>query len=265
MLENFLLKAPTSFCFTEGTKEITRTCRSFLDKNDFANFYFISLTKKGELVFLTSDVDYAMNYWEEGLPTRTGWNEVGPLVQNYEILWEASNLDKEILTFSNKSKCFDGFTFANRYHNVIQAVTFFRKYPVDNPRDYYLKQKDELRHWVQDFYLSNKKLIRRAKEHPMHLPEEYFASEKKTFYPERAVALSYSGIKSELSFRELDCLYLHAKGFSWPCIASMLSLSLRTVETHFTSIKNKFGLSSRDDLAHLAWSNQAVQCYTPTF
>ncbi len=262
MLENFLREAATSFCFTEGAKEISRTCKSFLEKHDFANFYFISLTKQGELVFLTNQVDYAMNYWGEGLPTRTGWTEGVDRTQNYTVLWNRANLDKEIVSFSESSGCYDGFTVANRYQDVIQAVTFFRKYPIDCPAEYYLKQK-ELHQWVQEFQYTHRSLIRHAKEHPMYLPKEYFASETKTFYPARSVSLSYRGITSALSFRELDCLFFHAKGFSWPSIASMLSLSYRTVETHLTSIKNKFGLTSRDDLAHLAWTNPIIQSYTP--
>ncbi len=265
MLENFLQEAKHSFCFTEGANEINRICKAFLDKHDIANFYYIRLTKNGELVFLTNNVPYAINYWEEGLPTRTGWNEAGAKVQNYTILWEEWKLDKEILNFSKASRCFNGFTFANRYHNVIQAVTFFRKYPIENAAEYYLKHKDELQHWIQNFQYNCRNLIGHAIDHPMHLPKEYFASEQKTFYPVQTVECHYRNIRSKLTFRELDCLSLHAKGFTWPHIASLLDLSVRTVETHFSSIKNRFGLTCRDDLSHLALSNPLIQAYSPRY
>ncbi len=265
MLKDFLHEASNSFCFTEGAKEINRICKPFLDKHDIANFYYIRLTKRGELVFLTNNVPYAMNYWEEELPTRTGWNEVGPSVQNYTILWDEWKLDKEILNFTHASGCFDGFTFANRYHDVIQAVTVFRKYPVDNPAQYYLQHKDELQQWIHNFQWNSRDLIGHAIEKPMHLPTEYFASEQKTFYPERTIECSFRTIHSKLTFRELDCLALHARGFSWPHIAQMLDLSVRTVETHFISIKNRFGLSCRDELSHLALANPIIQKYAPRY
>lgn len=265
MLESFLREAANSFCFTEGAKEITRICKPWLDTHGFSNFYYISLTRTGDLVFLTSQVDYAMNYWAEGLPTRTGWNEADAQEQNYSIVWNSSNLDKNILDFSTSSHCYDGFTLANRYHNVIEAVTFFRKAPLDNAAHYYLKQKEVMRSWTTDFQLKYRNLIRHAKEHPMRLPQAYFASETKTFYPDRAVEVRYRGIAASVTFRELDCLSLHAKGFTWPHIAAILNLSLRTVETHFASIKNRFGLTSRDDLSHLAMVNAKVQTYTPLY
>ncbi|MBS0635449.1 MAG: helix-turn-helix transcriptional regulator [Verrucomicrobia bacterium] len=263
MLKDFLQEAATSFCFTDGAKEINRICKPFLDKHDIANFYYIRLTKKGELVFLTNNVPYAMDYWGEELPTRTGWNEVGQEVQKYTILWEDWKLDKEIADFTKASRCFDGFTFANRYYDVIQAVTIFRKYPVENPANYYLQHKDDLQSWIKNFEFMQRNLIGHAIDNPMHLPQEYFASEEKTFYPERSIECRYKNIQSTLTFRELDCLALHAKGFSWPQIGTMLDLSVRTVETHLNSIKNRFGLSSRDDLAHLALSNPVVQAYSP--
>ncbi len=126
MLKNFLREASSSFCFTEGAKEINRICKPFLDKHCIKNFYYIRLTKKGELVFLTNQVDYAMNYWEQELPTRTCWNEIQQGVQNYTILWEKSKLDKEILDFIKASHCYDGFSFVSRYPDSLQGATFFR-------------------------------------------------------------------------------------------------------------------------------------------
>lgn len=265
MLHEFLQKATNSFCFTEGAKEIERICKPFVTKHGLANFYYINLTKKGELVFLTNNVTYAMDYWGLGLPTRTGWNEIGPLVQNYTVLWDESNLDKNIVDFSKESRCFNGFTFANRYHDVIQAVTIFRKAPLENPANYYLTHKEELASWIQDFQCRCRGLIHHAKKNPMHLPLDYFASEAKTFYPDRVVECSFRSIRQGITFRELDCLWLHAKGFSWPYIAVLLNISVRTVETHLTSIKNRFGLSSRDELAHLALANPHIQAYAPRF
>lgn len=265
MLREFLVKASTSFCFTAGAKEIARICKPFLTKHSIKNFYYLRLTKKGELVFLTSDVDYAMNYWEAGLPTRLGFSEPMQRVQNYQLLWGSWNLDKEILDFTKTKGCYDGFSLVNRYHNAVQGATFFREHPVDSPSSYYLQHKDELNCWLKNFEYSCRHLIQHAIENPMILPAEYLASEQQAFYPERSVEFSYRGIQSKVSFRELDCLYFHAKGFTWPHIAELLGISIRTVETHCNSIKNHFGLSSRDELAHLAYSSPIIQGYSPRF
>ncbi len=265
MLKSFLLKAATSFCFTAGAKEIIRNCQPFFDKHNIKNFYYIRITKQGELVFLTNQVKYAMNYWEAGLPTRLGWSEERKGAQNFSILWDDWNLDKDILDFNNTIKCYNGFSLINRYHNFMQGATFLRDHSVDNANGYYLQKKEELQCWLRDFEFTFRHLIQHAKDHPMILPAEYLASEQKAFYVERTIGLCYRNIHAKVSFRELDCLYLLAKGFTWPHIAAMLNLSVRTVETHFNSLKNHFGLSSRDELAHLAFSCPLIQGYAPRF
>ena len=50
-----------------------------------------------------------------------------------------------------------------------------------------------------------------------------------------------------LTTRELDILRLAAKGLRTKEIAAELSLSTRTVESHFTSVYNKLGVSSRTE------------------
>lgn len=263
MLKNFLREANNSFCFTEGAKEITRVCKPFLDKHNIKNFYYIRITKNGELVFLTNQVDYAMDYWEAGLPTRLGSDEENKGMQNLSIMWGDWNLDKEILDFNKTMHCYDGFSLINRHHNTMQGATFLRDHPVDNPSSYYLQKKDELSCWLKDFEWKCRNLILHAKENPMILPAEYIASEQKAFYPARTVEFCYKNIRANVSFRELDCLYLLAKGFTWPHIAKLLDLSVRTVETHVNSLKNHFGLTTRDELAHLAYSSPLVQGYSP--
>ncbi len=124
------------------------------------------------------------------------------------------------------------------------------------------KNRTRLRSWLRNFEWNRRELIQHAKEHPMFLPLEYFASENKAFYPERSIELCHNSIRSKVSFRQLDCLYLHAKGFTWPHIAAMLDLSVRTVETHLASIKNSFGLTSRDELAQFALANSLLQTYS---
>lgn len=136
---------------------------------------------------------------------------------------------------------------------------------MDDPGGYYLQKKEELTCWLRDFEWKSRHLLRHAQDNPLVLPAEYLASEQQAFYPERTVELCYRNIRAKVSFRELDCLSLHAKGFTWPHIAALLGLSVRTVETHFASIKNHFGLISRDELAHLAYSSPLIQKYSPRF
>lgn len=261
-MENFLRKAALSFCFNTAAKEINRLCAPFLNKWNFKNFYYVRITRKGELVYLTNHVDFAIDYWQAGLPLRTGFDKSSKEVQSFSLQWD-NVLDKTILDFADAQRCYDGFSFVDRYHDTIRFASFLRSCPSENASQFYLGQHDELRFWLREFEWKNRQLIRHAEQNPMVLPKSYLEPQKEAFYPERTVSLKYRTIQSKISFRELDCLHLHSRGFTGPRIASLLGLSSRTVETHFESVKNRFGLSSRDELAQLAYTNPLIQTYSP--
>lgn len=261
-MKDFLRKAAASFSFNKGSQEIIRTCQAFLEKRGFENFYYARITRKGELVFLTNHVDFAMDYWEAGLPMNTGFDEDSQITQSYTMQWEKFQ-DKALVDFITAKGCFDGFSFVNRYYDTIQFASFLRSSPADNASEFYLTHQNELRCWLRDFEWKNRHLIGEAERNPMILPEDYLEPQKETFYPERSVKIRYRNIQSKISFRELDCLHLYCRGFTYPRIASLLDLSPRTVETHLDSVKNCFGLFSRDELADLSYANPMIQTYSP--
>jgi len=55
-----------------------------------------------------------------------------------------------------------------------------------------------------------------------------------------------------LSPRELQCLKLSAAGLSGEDIGNKLSISPRTVQSHFDSIRSKLGAVNRQQLLHFA-------------
>ena len=65
-------------------------------------------------------------------------------------------------------------------------------------------------------------------------------------------------LAEQLTPRELEVLQLAAKGFRNKAIADQLNISSRTVETHFNSIFNKFGVSSRIEVVLYALSRHIV-------
>lgn len=261
-MKEFLREAADSFSLNEGSKELVRIYKPFLDKWNIENFYYARITKKGELVYLTNQVDYIMDYWEEGLPLYTGFAESSKEVQHLACGWEEL-IDNEIMNFTKLKGCFDGFSFADRHYNTVQFASFLRSYPIDNPNQFYQEHQNTLRCWLREFEWEMRHLIAKAEENPLILPSEYLAPQITAFNPVRTIQLRYRSIQSKITLRELDCLFLFCRGFTAPFIADLLGLSTRTVETHLESVKNRFGLFSRDDLAALAYANPIIQTYSP--
>jgi two-component system response regulator NreC len=77
-----------------------------------------------------------------------------------------------------------------------------------------------------------------------------------------AVGLKSAGAAEEkpvLSPRETDVLRLMALGHTNRAIGELLSLSIRTVETHRAHIQQKLGLTSRPELTRYALANGLIE------
>ena len=196
------------------------------------------------------------------MPLYTGFAEAPHEVQSITCLWEG-NLDSQFIDYGKSNGCFDGFSFADRHYHTVQFASFMRSYPEDNPDQFYGKHQNTLRCWLRKFERDMRHLIREAEDKALILPEEYVAPQEEAFKGERTIKVSYRSIQSKITLREMDCLYLFCRGFTCPYIANLLGLSPRTVETHLESVKNRFGLFSRDDLAALAYANPLIQAYSP--
>lgn len=263
-MQDFLRKAKLSFSFQTGAKEITRICQPFLNELGFKNFYYCRITKQGRLIYLTNQVDFAMDYWEAGLPLRTGFHAMSNETQSSALQWDDIQ-DKEILDFVKIKNCHNGFSFVDRYPGSIQFATFLRSSPLENSSRFYQENQIKLRCWLREFEIKNRNLINQAEQNPLNLPEDYLSPQKESFYPEKTVPLKFHNIQAKISFRQLDCLHLYTKGFTAPRIAELLELSSRTVEIHLEAVKDRFGLSTRDELAALAYANPFIESYSPRF
>jgi DNA-binding NarL/FixJ family response regulator len=67
----------------------------------------------------------------------------------------------------------------------------------------------------------------------------------------------------ELTSRELEIAQLLAEGKSNWCIATILGISVRTVETHRSNLMRKLGLQSVVELVHYAVRNRMVEPLPP--
>jgi len=262
MFEELLKKAPNSFCFTSALKEMRRLHTPFLEKWGFASFHFSLCDKSGKLVYFTNDFDYVMDYWQASLPMDAGFSNDVADKQSYSGLLDGM-VRPDILEYTREKGCYSGFGFVDRYYDALQFMTFFSKRPLEDAKGFFLRHQLELRNWTLAFVWQMRNLIAQAALDPLQFPEEIVAPQKPAFYPERSLGLRCKGIQSTLTFRELDCLALHTKGFTYTAISALLKISIRTVETHIESVKNRFGLSSRDELAQLAYTNPLIQNYAP--
>lgn len=65
-------------------------------------------------------------------------------------------------------------------------------------------------------------------------------------------------MKENLTERELDILKLIAQGLASKKIATQLSISIKTVETHRKNIKHKFGFNNFYRVISFAYENNIL-------
>lgn len=205
-MKNFLKQAENSYVFNKGAKEIKRFCQPFLDKLGFANFYYARVKRNGELIFLTNHVKFAMEYWEDERPFRTGFDEPTSMTQSHATTWNGF-IDQNTRNFCEAHGCFDGFSFIHRYYDTLVIASFQLSSPKDNANDFYVSNMSEMQCWVRNFERNNKHLINHAAQKPLVLPKNYLTPEQHAFYPDRSIQENYKGIKGKLTLRELDLVY----------------------------------------------------------
>lgn len=262
MLRKFIRDAEASFSLNAGSRELQRLYQPALMKWGFSNFYYVRIKRSGAMVFLTTNVTCALDYWEAGLPVRTGFEQVGPAVQSYAVPF-ADVLNNDVTSFFQAQGCYDGFGFVNRYYDTVQFASFLRSKPAERPNDFLLHHQQELSCWLKSFEWNCRGLIHESEQQNLRLPDAYFAQEQPAFYPRRSLELRHKNILAKISFRMLDCLHLCGRGFSQSQIGNLLGLSPRTVETHLQSVRNSLGLHSREELVSFAYQDPTVQNYCP--
>jgi DNA-binding NarL/FixJ family response regulator len=92
---------------------------------------------------------------------------------------------------------------------------------------------------------------------------ETFFLRQPTRHGERATAAGARVQSACLTSREIEITQLLAEGKTNWCIATILGISVRTVETHRANVMHKLGLQSIVELVHYAFRNRLVDPLPP--
>ena len=75
--------------------------------------------------------------------------------------------------------------------------------------------------------------------------------------------LHHGNITAYITSRQLECLKLLSKGFSYKEIGNALQVTDRTVETHLKQIKDKLDIYSCNQMYHTQQNTKALNFATP--
>ncbi len=192
--------------------------------------------------------------------------------QNYD-LWSLSsvfsqnkNTEKFFQTCSEFGHC-NGMTLVKRFEDCCE-VYWFASNGLEGVDQFYLEKQDLLEHFVlyaKDKIMSDKILMDKLYSHNVfpgiNQPSQQIKSvdlDGELLFP---VQRYYFGKDSQCYFtkREWQCIKLLLQGNDSRQVAANLSVSCRTIETHFKNIKSKMGVKTLDKLRAILWGDCVVQ------
>ncbi len=233
------------------------------------NFAFVRFYWNKTYFSLGSNRDIDDFYWDNNL------NEVGGPVHDLAytptpvVVHEYANPDSEygrkvIAPIREKFGLAHSVAYLRNYLGYSELVILSAD--EDNKtllRDFYVHQK-AIKQFIRYFKYKGKDILKAAKKqklkYEINRPERNLhnadcpvtqeardrfmkAIQTKRYY------LDGFGDETYLSRRELQCLNLAVRGYTFKKIASELFLSARTVEAHINSVRNKLGIKTKKEIS----------------
>jgi DNA-binding CsgD family transcriptional regulator len=161
------------------------------------------------------------------------------------------------------------FYEASKYFNIDNGITIIDRqqdycdfYCIGSTRDnnqaanFYINNIEFLQKFTSHFKQAAKDIISAAEKDKIILPEFELMAQKTPAYPyfdnkKADFTFGVSALESQdgkLSQRELACIQLLAKGYTFKEIAKFMNLSPKTIETYITRAKNKFNCRNKTEL-----------------
>lgn len=150
-------------------------------------------------------------------------------------IWDTLGHDK-LLQFAHQYNVHTGFDIYIKQNGYIEVFTINGDKFCNNFTDFCINNLHHLHKALNEVREEYKKIEDNRFRIPIKLatPQKFF--------------ISNNGRKVFLTERELECTHYMLKGYTIKGIAQKLDISPRTVESHITSIKQKFGVNFKPEL-----------------
>ena len=161
--------------------------------------------------------------------------------------------------YGKKFDLWHGFTYTEMINNIQRQYYFGSDSPIIY--DNLINNVNLVRKLIHQFKKDNEQIINYFRERKFNISEvkeDFFStinfackSEAQKF-TEMLHSLGMLDINKNVTTREFQCLQLYSQGMSANKTGIVLGLSRRTIETHFTNLKDKFNSSKSQMMEFLS-------------
>lgn len=219
-----------------------------LEKLKINYFQYVRCYADGSFTLLTNSTKVLEELIQLKYPTLSHYDEALEKTPTYNFLWEETLPEKPVRDVREKYNFHNGLTIMQRHQKYYDMIGFAMPAEISNKNTFYLNYLNILKEFAEDFMKERQELFRHLDDHRILPPEEYKDPNR------HILCLPKTGEISDLiplSKQETECLNLLKKGYTYKHIALKLNISPRTVETYIYRIKEKTGLTSKQDLLSL--------------
>lgn len=269
MSKKALLNNYPGFGYMDDITEITSQYFKGMDLNCFGHS---SVWPEGKYSFLFTNHDW---------PRERIFNDIPPPgITIYEKI-----TDKVIFPAIDKVNGLDWsediISLAKERFNIHNPMIITRKYEdhyevfsfslnCESAYEKYINNFDLFEKFIHYYKDKSRKMIERTNKYCLLIDNKFLPVNKKLMkcslntangFPSNIIKkyyLRHNNCNIILSSKEYDCLSALSHGMQIKSIAKELGISVRTVETYFTRIKNKLNLCNRDELAKVYWNNRIL-------
>lgn len=238
---------PSHPVFTSAQFVQEHTCDT-LERLKINYFQYVRCYDDGSFTLLTNSTKVLEELIQLKYPTLSYYDEALEKIPTYNFLWEETLPEKPVRDVKEKHNFHNGLTIMKRHQKYYDMIGFAMPGELSNKNSFYLNYLNILNDFAVDFMREHRDLFRHLDDHKISPPEAYMDPNRHILCLPNSEEIRDHIL---LSKQETKCLNLLKKGYTYKHIALKLTISPRTVETYIGRIKEKTGLTSKQDLLNL--------------
>lgn len=222
-----------------GSSSVAELMLPQLLKHGIKTFNFHREYTDGSIIRLSSDAVWNEHYFNKGYINKRDKapSSLFERKDNY-YLWTPKYWPEMLIDAAVNFDTANGITYAERGEGYVDFFGFGAKANNISILNFYINHLDLLKNYSHDFRDKAAALISLYEKDKIIMGAE-----------SPAKIASYSPIPSHnLSSRQLQCANLLMQGKTYKEVASVLDISVRTVETHFETLRIKLSCRNKSEL-----------------
>lgn len=237
-----------------ATHDIQEICKPLSKLLGNIGFGYHKLFPNGKEILLSNDLSWVKNVHQKNLAVGSFIDSLG--VKNAKImLWPFDGHLKIYTDVRQLWDCHYGLSLMN-------GCNEYFGFTIKNTKDIstiniLMNHMQELENFCQLFLDKAQNIVdHAAKDMIIYHKKEGIIKANGYFKQPPFTHTKKISDRMHLTSRENDCLKLFIRGYTSTETAMTLGISKRTVETHLENIKNKTGISSKNNLIKFIFSNK---------